>query len=174
MCAYLICTSNVSVLMTREGLKKAKATAKPSTTAPSTKKRKHSEVASSKSGKGNQVADPSTRQPRVPRPALQVDRNDAKRWYHSFVPYERYISEMGINTTTLEQHFPTILDRIKELKLHHFLESPGPANLSMVKELYANWNFQKNESYVRGVWINLQAQALCDFLGALNHDPRIF
>lgn len=95
-----------------------------------------------------------------------MDSDDAKKWYHSFVPYERYIFEVGINVTILEKNFPVVLARMMELKLERFLESLRPANLRMVKELYANWNFAKSDTYVRGVWVNFHAEALCDFLGS--------
>lgn len=108
---------------------KPKATTKPSTTASPTRKSKQSEVASSKIGKGKQVAETSNRQPRVPRPMLQPKSDDAKRWYHSFVTYERHIYEVGINILALENNFPAVSAQIKELRLDHFLESPRPANL---------------------------------------------
>lgn len=99
---------------------KPKATTKPSTTAPPIRKCKQSEVASSKIGKGKQVAETSNRQPRVLRPALQSESDDAKKWYHSFVPYERHIYEVGINVLALEKIFLVIFVSNKGVKAGSF------------------------------------------------------
>lgn len=55
---------------------------------------------------------------------------------------------MGINVASLEKNYLVVLPQMKKLKLEHLLESLGQANLSMVKDLYTNLNYQKDEAWV--------------------------
>lgn len=51
------------------------------------------------------------------------------------------------------------------MKMKKLLESPRHENLSMVKELYANWNIDKFKSWVRGIEVNLELDDMCMFRG---------
>nr|XP_009793837.1 PREDICTED: uncharacterized protein LOC104240665 [Nicotiana sylvestris] len=130
-------------IMARDRTSKGKGIGNFSTTSPATKTCKQGE-SSSRQSKGKQAA---------------------KRSQQGLVPSVRYVSKIGINTTALERNFPEILDRLRALKMEKFLECPGPANLSMVLELYANWDSQKSTSRVRGKDVQLGREYLCDYLG---------
>ncbi|XP_070050474.1 uncharacterized protein [Nicotiana tomentosiformis] len=158
----------VMVAMARDSAAKGKGVGKSSTTAPPPKKCKQGE-GSSRQAKGKQVASESTRPPRL---RVELVRDDAIKWHDNFVPYGRYVSEMGINVKALERNFPDVLARLVEMKMDKLIECPGPTNLSMVQELYANWNEGLFQSWVRGKDIALDRRSLCDFLGVDSPNPQ--
>lgn len=151
--------------MARDSPGKSKGAGKSSTTDPPPKKHKQGDATSSKQAKGKQIAERSGNTPLGPHPNLKLVQEDIIKWYHSFVPYGRYISKMGINVAALERNFPHVLERLKSLKIDKLLEFPRHANLSMVKELYANWNLDKFMSWVRGKEVKLERDDLSKFLG---------
>ncbi|XP_070048961.1 uncharacterized protein [Nicotiana tomentosiformis] len=156
------------VAMARDDAAKGKGVGKSSTTAPPPKKRRQGE-SSSRQAKGKQQASGSER---PPRPRVELVREDAIKWHDTFVPYGRYVSEMGINMKALERNFPDILATLIAKKMDKLLECPGPANLSMVRELYANWNEKNDMPWVRGQEIPMDREALCQFLGVDSPNPR--
>lgn len=80
---------------------------------------------------------------------------------------------MGNNIAALDRNFPHVLEKMKSLKMDRLLESPGHTNLSMVKELYANWNPDKFKYWVRGKEVNLERYDLCKFLRAESPNLKI-
>ncbi|XP_070015699.1 uncharacterized protein [Nicotiana sylvestris] len=157
--------------LARDRTSKGNGIGKSSTTSPTTKKRKHGESFSRQS-KGKQVAKGSQQVPLRPRHRLDLVDAAAIAWHRDFVPSGWYVSEMRINTIALERKFPEILDRLRALKMDKFLECPGPANLSMVRELYANWDYRRSTSRLRGKDVSLGREYLCDYLGVENADPK--
>ncbi|XP_070035756.1 uncharacterized protein [Nicotiana tomentosiformis] len=126
-----IARHKTSVAMARDDAAKGKGVGKSSTTAPPPKKRRQGE-SSSRQAKGKQQASGSER---PSRPRVELVREDAIKWHDTFVPYGRYVSEMGINVKALERNFPDILATLIAKKMDKLLECLGPANLSMVREL---------------------------------------
>lgn len=130
MCEVIL----LQVAMARDGPGKAKGARKSSTIAPPPKKRKQGQATSSKKVKGKQVAERSGNTASGLYPKLKLVRDDAIKWHHSYVPYGRYVSDMGINVAALEQNFSQVLERLNNLKMEKLLECPRHANLSMVKD----------------------------------------
>lgn len=62
---------------------------------------------------------------------------------------------------------------MKVLKLDRLLESPGHANLCMVRELYANQNHNHDHADVQEESVSLSRKDVTNYLGVNNHDPRI-
>ncbi|XP_019259151.1 PREDICTED: uncharacterized protein LOC109237308 [Nicotiana attenuata] len=98
------------VAMARDSTAKGKGVGKSSTTTTPPKKCKHGD-GSSRQAKGKQVASGSTKQS---RPRVELVRDDAIKWHDTFVPYGRYVSEMGINVKAIERNFPNVLARLVE------------------------------------------------------------
>lgn len=84
---------------------------KSSTTMPPLMKCKQGEATSSKQANDKQVVEGSDKIPTAPRPKVKLLWKDTIKWYNTFVPYGRYISEMGINISALDRNFPMCLSR---------------------------------------------------------------
>lgn len=54
------------------------------------------------------------------------------------------------------------------------LKCPGHENLSMVKELHANWNDHMFTSWIRGIEVPLDRESLRIFLRVDCQNPKIF
>ncbi|XP_070033178.1 uncharacterized protein [Nicotiana tomentosiformis] len=90
----------------------------------------------------------------------------AFRAYKKILVSKKYIPEKPINIGPLKTKYSEFLQSIREVqKWGPILKGHGKANLTIVRELYANWRHARgNIVRVRGIDINVSAEALNNFL----------
>ncbi|XP_070010417.1 uncharacterized protein [Nicotiana sylvestris] len=91
----------------------------------------------------------------------------AFRAYEKILGSKKYIPEKPINIGMLKKKYPYFLKSIREVQQWGpILKGHNKANLTIIRELYANWRHSRgNIVRVRGVDINVLAEALNNFLG---------
>lgn len=104
---------------------------------------------------------------------LKYVKDWGRDWYKKF-KLTGYINERAVNESLLQKNFPTIHQAIHEMGWTSVFQHPGPANLDLVLELYANMFAPTRGQYhdtvdLRGKEIVVNKTTLCEVLGVPDH-----
>lgn len=142
-----------------------------STSRPPPKTITHTEVASSSQAKGKQKASISapleTLAKKKPIFGINSVKYYGKYWFKRIRP-TKYMHEMAIDELALKgKHLP-IWEASHKMEWEFVFNNPSEANVSLIREFYANWDVRDEENLVpiRGRFIDLSLSPLCKFLGA--------